>query len=148
MILQTILNDKYPFKSDYLQEDIINLLDTSFKFPKEYTYNVFEVTADYVARPDLISYDAYGDTMYTDIICKINGISNPFELDEGTLLIIPSLNSIMNFRVKPSAAQRETGVDDSSKPIAKQKNEKRKANEAVVGDRRFKIDPVAGIVIY
>ena len=74
MILQTILNDKGVFKSDYLQEDIINLLDTTFEFPSEYTYNIFEVTEDYVARPDLVSYDAYHDTIYSDIICKLNDI--------------------------------------------------------------------------
>lgn len=152
MILQTILNDKGVFKSDYLQEDIINLLDTTFEFPSEYTYNIFEVTEDYVARPDLVSYDAYDDTMYSDIICKLNGISNPFELDEGMLLIIPALEYIDKFRVNPSMAEMESvSVDkneESKAPIAKQKHEKRKANEAVVGDSRFKIDPVAGIVIY
>ena len=153
MILQTILNGKRKFQSDYLQEDIINLLDVTFEFPDSYTYNIFEVTEEYVARPDLISYDAYGDTMYSDIICKINGISNPFELNIGDLLIIPTLSDVHNFIVNPSLASKEFGAFDkekinNDKPIAKQKNQKRKANEAVVGDSRFKIDPVAGIVIY
>lgn len=155
MILQTLLNDKGQFKSDYLQDDIINLIDVTFEFPDDYTYTVFEVTDEYIARPDLISYDAYGDTMYSDIICKINGISNPFELNTGTLLIIPAYSDIYKFMVKPALAERETGAFDKvasggngDKPIAKQKNQKRKANEAVVGDSRFKIDPVAGIVIY
>lgn len=152
MILQTILNEKGVFKSDYLQDNILNLLDMSFKFPDEYTYNVFEVTEDYISRPDLISYDAYGDTMYSDIICKINGVSNPFELNAGMILIIPDINSIGNFIRTPSLSEKESGAFDKSdsfdKPIAKQKNQKRKANEAVVGDSRFKIDPVAGIVIY
>lgn len=153
MILQTILNEKGSFESDYLQDKIINLLDTSFQFPDSYTYNIFEVTEEYIARPDLISYDAYGDTMYSDIICKINGISNPFELNKGMILIIPDISSISDFRVTPSLSEKEFGAYDKTstedkKPIAKQKHEKRKANEAVVGDSRFKIDPVAGIVIY
>lgn len=152
MILQTILNDKGIFKSDYLQEDMINLLDTTFEFPMEYTYNIFEVTDEYVARPDLISYDAYGDTMYSDIICKLNGISNPFELNSGMLLVIPDINSIDKFIRIPAAAERESvscdKEENNKQPVAKQKNQKRKANEAVVGDKRFKIDPVAGIVIY
>ena len=90
--------------------------------------------------------------MYSDIICKINGVSNPFELNVGMILIIPDINSIGNFIRTPSLSEKESGAFDKSdsfdKPIAKQKNQKRKANEAVVGDSRFKIDPVAGIVIY
>jgi hypothetical protein len=34
------------------------------------------------------------------------------------------------------------------KPTTKTKKEKRKANEAIVGDTRFKIDKTRGIVIY
>lgn len=152
-MIQPILDNKGIFNSSYLNEDIVNLLDTTFEIPYSYNYSVFEVTEDYIARPDLISYDAYGDTMYTDVICKINGISNPFELNEGMILIIPSIEDITNFSVMPNSGEAEkSAVNNTSfydkKPTPKQKNQKRKANEAVIGDSRFKIDPVAGIVIY
>lgn len=155
-LLYNIIDNKGVFKSDYLSENILNLLDTTFIIPDSYNYNVFEVTEEYIARPDLISYDAYGDTMYTDIICKINGISNPFELNKDMLLIIPSIDSIDKFSVNPSLKEKEmysVGSSDYNKsnqdqPIAKQKNQKRKANEAVIGDRRFNVDPATGIVIY
>ena len=80
-LLHTSLMFKNNFSSEYLGEEMINLLDTTFVIPEYYNYNIFEVTEEYVARPDLISYDAYGDEMYTDVICKLNGISNPFELN-------------------------------------------------------------------
>ena len=35
-----------------------------------------------------------------------------------------------------------------NKPVAKQKNQKRKANEAIIGDTRFNIDKSRGIVVY
>jgi hypothetical protein len=39
-------------------------------------------------------------------------------------------------------------ITDTDKPIIKTKKSKRKANEAVLGDSRFKIDKQKGIVIY
>jgi hypothetical protein len=146
-LLHTSLMFKNNFSSEYLGEEMINLLDTTFVIPEYYNYNIFEVTEEYVARPDLISYDAYGDEMYTDVICKLNGISNPFELNKGTKLIIPSPEHIMNFITKPSATDIESD-EKLNRPIAKQKNEKRKPNEAIVGDKRFKIDRTSGVIIY
>lgn len=146
-LLHTSLMFKNNFNSEYLGEEMINLLDTTFVIPEYYNYNIFEVTEAYIARPDLISYDAYGDEMYADVICKLNGISNPFELNKGTKLIIPSPEHIMNFIVKPSTSDAEYD-ERLNKPIAKQKNEKRKPNEAIVGDKRFKIDRTTGVIIY
>jgi len=138
---------KSNINSEYLGEEMINLLDKTFVIPSYYNYNIFEVTEKYIARPDLISYDAYGDEMYADVICKLNGVSNPFELNKGMKLILPSPEHIMNFIVKPSSDDIESD-ERLNKPIAKQKNEKRKPNEAIVGDRRFKIDRTSGIIIY
>lgn len=149
MLSYTTLNFKSQLKSDYLGEDIYNLLDRTFVVPQTYVYNVFEVTQDYIARPDLISYDAYGDTMYADVICKLNGISNPFELNVGMKLILPAPDSIDDFTVRPNDTESilTNGlVGDGS--IIKQKNSKRKANEAIVGDSRFKIDKGSKIIIY
>lgn len=150
MLLYSTLNNKGKMQCDYLGERIFNLLDKTFVLPKSgFDFNIFEVSKEYIARPDLIALDAYGDTMFTDIICKINGISNPFELNEGTRLILPSPDYILDFAVKPSQLETE---DASKSPVpvikTKSKTEKRKANEAVVGDSRFKIDSATGIIIY
>lgn len=145
--LHTSLMFKTNINSEYLGEEMINLLDKTFVIPSYYNYNIFEVTEKYIARPDLISYDAYGDEMYADVICKLNGVSNPFELNKGMKLILPSPEHIMNFIVRPSSDDIEPD-ERLNKPIAKQKNEKRKPNEAIVGDKRFKIDRTSGIIIY
>ena len=146
-LLHTSLLFKSKYIGDYLNEEMINLLDTTFVIPAYYDYNVFEVTDEYIARPDLISHDAYGDSMYADVLCKLNGISNPFELNKGMKLILPSPEHIMNFITKPSSDEIESN-EELNIPIAKQKNEKRKPNEAIVGDSRFKIDRTNGIIIY
>lgn len=155
MLEYTTLNFKNTIKSDYLQEEIYNLLDLTFLIPSRYNYNIFTVTKDYIARPDLISYDAYGDETFADIICKVNGISNPFELNEGMKIIIPSPENILDFTRR---VQKYPGEDlynstndsavTSMQNNTKTKQSKRQANEAIVGDKRFKIDAAAGIIIY
>ena len=150
MIFHTVLNNKKEIFSDWLQETVYNLGDPTFQIPAEYQYEIIEVTEKYIARPDILSMDIYGDSIYSDLLCKLNGISNPFELNKGMLLIIPSPDEIMKFMKTPTLAECDTNMDDSiaNKPVAKARNEKRKANEAVVGDTRFKIDKTRGIVIY
>lgn len=154
MLLYTTINNKNTITSKYLNEDIINLLDSTFIIPADFSFNVFDVTNEYIARPDLISLDAYGDTTYADVICKLNGISNPFELNEGMKIILPTSDVIMDFVTKQS--QQETNNDDTdnttqtvSTPVAKNpSSNKRKANEAIIGDSRFKIDETNGVIIY
>jgi hypothetical protein len=51
---------------------------------------VFRVTSDMVMRPDLISLYQTGDSQYCGSLMKVNGISNPFSIDEGRLLFIIS----------------------------------------------------------
>lgn len=150
MIFHAVLNNKKEIFSDWLQETVYNLGDSTFQIPDEYQYEIIEVTERYIARPDILSLDVYGDSLYSDLICKLNGISNPFELNKGMLLIIPSPDSIMSFMKIPTISECDSNMDDSiaNKPVAKAKNEKRKANESIVGDTRFKIDRSRGVVIY
>ena len=146
MLQYSVLNNKKEIESDYLGETIYNMLDFTFEIPASYTYNVFDVTHEYIARPDLISYDAYGDTMFADIICKLNGISNRFELNVGMKLLIPSPECIMDFTTQPAENWDENS--QSSYQPTKTKQSPRQANEAIVGDTRFKIDTVSGVIIY
>lgn len=147
-LFHTVLNNKKEIDSYWLGERILNLNDPSFQIPKRYDYEILQVTERYIARPDILSYDIYGDSIYSDLICKLNGISNPFELNKDMVLVIPSPDCIMDFMHTPTANECDDFNNANNVPIAKQKNEKRKANEAIVGDARFKIDKTKGIVIY
>lgn len=141
---------KKTINSEYLGAEIYNMLDYTFKIPENYSYNIFEVTENYIARPDLLSYDAYGDSTFADVICKLNGISNPFELNVGMKVIIPTPEDITDFLVSPSIKDTDAnwGPLSGNQSIAKNKNSKRQANEAIIGDSRFKIDKASGIIIY
>ena len=152
MNISTTLTNKTTFFDDYLNANIYNLLDKTFIIPPTFEYKIFVVEDQYIMRPDLISLDAYGDAMYADVICKLNGV-NPFEINVNMELVLPTPECIMDFVIQPDAEQLETGNDAlsnilSNVPVAKTRAQKRRANEAVVGDRRFNIDPVNGIVIY
>jgi hypothetical protein len=56
-------------------------------------YNVYRVPKEYAMRPDLISKSVYNNSMYAEIILKYNGISNPFSINEGDIILIPDLDS-------------------------------------------------------
>jgi hypothetical protein len=87
--------DKKPF---FLKKDgktVRDLTQSMFDFKaNNYTsFNLFKVPTDYVMRPDLISQAVYNNTLYAEYILKYNGISNPFSIDEGEVILIPNLES-------------------------------------------------------
>lgn len=53
-----------------------------------------EVTEDEICRIDLISLEYYNDADFVDYILKFNGISNPFAIDTGDVLLIPNNISV------------------------------------------------------
>lgn len=66
-----------------------------------------QITQEYEMRPDLISFWAYGVDSYADVILKANGISNPFSIREGDIILIPDLEMFMNFYQKPKPSKKE-----------------------------------------
>ena len=110
------------------------------------------VINDYVARPDLISLAVYGTDQYADILCKINGISNPFELNEGMILLIPNLSTITFFYKNRSASATfesdSTPISSTKKNFQKTKAERRSPAEQTVGSKNFVVDLSNKMIIY
>ena len=110
------------------------------------------VIDDYVARPDLISLAVYGTDQYADILCKINGISNPFELNEGMILLIPNLSTITFFYKNRSASATfesdSTPISSTKKNFQKTKAERRRPSEQTVGSKNFVVDLSNKMIIY
>lgn len=107
----------------------------------------------YVARPDLISLAVYGTDEYADIICKVNDISNPFELNENDILLLPSLEyceTCVNTNSKSSELTNiENKTDDTLKNIYRKKlTEKRSPNEQTTGNTNYIIDKSSGLIFY
>ena len=150
MISYPVMSNKVYSTEGFSGENHYDLLYQTFRIPKDFKYNVYVVTDEYVARPDLLSLHVYGTVNYADVLCKLNGISNPFELNDGMYIVAPDANDIPLFYTidhsKEDAIQ--SGVTLDAKKLQKKKNETRKANEQVVGDRNFRIDRNSKIVIY
>lgn len=154
MLDYKLLNHKSLIKKD--NEQYQDLLCKTFDETQIFMPTPLIVNKYYVARPDLISLALYGDDRYADILCKINGISNPFELNEDDIIIVPNveyLNECLNKSNDNSSdliedSKKETiqKIDKNNKQ--KNKNESRSPNEQVIGDSNFVIDKSLGIVFY
>lgn len=147
MLINQLLEGKSIIKSKHLNEDIYNLCDKTFVIPDAFEYDVVEVTRDYVARMDLISLKMYGTNQLSDLLCKVNGISNPFEVNEGDFIIVPSWDFISNFYYQEDVEESDSS-NTNNKPKPKTRKEKRRANEAVIGDKRYRVDSARKVIIY
>jgi hypothetical protein len=68
------------------------------------SYTVYKVPKEYEMRPDLISGAVYNNSQYTELILKYNGISNPFTIKEGDIILIPNLDSMKVIVAKASGS--------------------------------------------
>ena len=133
-----------------------DLLYKTVDLEKNYSGGFLEVNEYYIARPDLISLACYGTDKYGDIICKVNGISNPFELNKGMILFIPTYESINNILdIKINSSIKTQKLEDANEIAVilregnqKAKNEKRTPANQIVGDKNFIIDKSLGLVFY
>lgn len=122
-----------------------------------YGSRVIIVKKEYVARPDLISLAMYGTDEYADIICKVNGLQNPFELNEDMQLFIPQRERIRNFIKKNNVNASEMidpndfntdNISHSDRGNKKLLNEKRSPAEATVNDFNYILNKDLGVVFY
>ncbi len=73
-------------------EEYLDLTAPSFEYQADFGIKALHyVTSDQAGRIDLVSEAYFGNGKYIDAICILNGISNPFSVSEGDVLIIPNL---------------------------------------------------------
>ena len=179
MLDYTILSQKPTITvvKDNVSNTYKDLLTQTFTGVNVEGGKVVLVEEDYIARPDLISLAVYGDDRYADFICKINGISNPFELNVGMVLYIPDMGLVQKaitgtkftsdvldeFRTSAARVKNLTGtvsfggstsfnnketIERKKKNLQKYKNERRTPGEQTVTDNNYIIDKTLGLVIY
>ena len=150
------------------KKDSTNLLETTFVWPGEdFSANIIQVTSEFIGRPDLLSKEVYGSEEYAGIICKVNGISNPIELNKDMLIALPAPDILDKFVVQESLDEvywsepenqengknGSTGNSNTNKkyqlPTPKTSTDKnRRPNEALATDKRFNIDKISKRVVY
>lgn len=74
------------------------------------------VNEDEICRIDLISLQHYRDVEYVDYILKFNGISNPFSIEVGDVLLIPENQNTVT-RIIPF---KSVNIDDDKLTIRDQ----------------------------
>lgn len=154
MLNYSILEKKSKIKKDNIE--FIDLLGDSYVY-NESMIKGFPLVINkyYVARPDLVSLALYGDDKYADIICKLNGISNPFELNENDIIFVPNIDFMLQC-TKDANSKNDLIKDDETSYLEiqdtnnfqKVKNESRSPNEQVTGDSNYIIDKSLGIIFY
>jgi hypothetical protein len=108
--------------------------------------DVFVVTDYHAGRIDLISLNVYGTAELSDQILKYNGISNPFSVGEGDVLIIPPADILLigwkkpGIDVKEANLVRDKFIETKRLPVQDQKRLeylKRKASEKSNGAKEI-----------
>lgn len=145
----------YKSKINKNNDTYIDLMSDSFNMSSvAFDGQVIIVNKYYVARPDLVSLAIYGTDDYADIICKINGISNPFELNENDILFLPDIEFIRNCCKQSSSKSEIVETEDEiltpkkTHNFQKKKNERRSSNEQLEGEQNYVIDKSLGLVFY
>lgn len=137
------------------KEDHVDLLAKTWRTDYEMNLvNPIIVNEYYVARPDLISLAVYGTDEYADLICKWNGISNPFELNEDMIISLPPVEYLqLGTKTRETTACELISKDSTiQKPKSlnqRKKSDARSASQSTIGDKpAFVIDKTLGLVIY
>ncbi|CAB4175546.1 hypothetical protein UFOVP1247_211 [uncultured Caudovirales phage] len=101
-------------------ESIVDLISSTFNFGESSASAGITVVSEYeTMRPDLLSEKIYSNQDEWCTILKFNGISNPFSLDAGEILLAPPFKSISKLIVPP-------------KDVAEKGTEPAKKNESAV----------------
>lgn len=109
MLLSKLLRSKKLFTKEN-GETVVDLISSTFSFKAagKSAGGFTRVGEDEAMRPDLTSNRIYADHKYWDILLKYNGISNPFSMLPGELLISPMLNKLDRL-LKPPTKVVEKG---------------------------------------
>ena len=153
MLTNYLIQKKNTIKSDVLGEEILNLSEKTYDVENTaITTSWITIDEAFVARPDLLSFNLYGTDAYGDLICKMNGVSNPFEMNDNRVYRVIPVNEvpllITDYEYGDELIDSGESVTPYGMLAPKEKKEKRAANEEVVGDERFEINYGNRVVIY
>jgi hypothetical protein len=98
----------FDFKPILLDENGDEYFDLSapvFDYNSDTAKALVFVNQEYDGRADLIALDQFGDEGYLDSIMKVNNLYNPFAVEEGQFLLIPSVTAGSPYYTKPAQVQ-------------------------------------------
>lgn len=99
---------------------------------------LFVVTEYYEMRPDVIAAIKLGDHSAMGSLLKINSISNPFSMQKGTVLAIPTQQTIEDsFNTKKELIQSSNSNTNTNPNQAFRNNQEQKKFQVSEGRKKF-----------
>lgn len=85
------------------------------------------VREDQQMRPDIIAFKVYGDQSYVGSLMKINSISNPFAVQEGDVIVAPTVKAVeASFTTKGSTLKVSESNNNNPNTKFRQAQEQKK----------------------
>lgn len=114
MLLSKLLLSKKTFTTS-VGEIVTDLISATFRFGEStFSAGPVAVNSEEAMRPDLLANRIYSDQINWESLLKYNGISNPFSLDEGEILLAPPFKSL-NSMIGPPKEVAEKGKEPAKK---------------------------------
>ena len=96
-------------------ETIIDLISSTFRFGENQSSpGPAIVSSEEAMRPDLIAERIYSNQDHWASVLKYNGISNPFSLDPGEILLVPAYKAVQTMIGAPKEVF-EKGTEPAKK---------------------------------
>ena len=95
MLSLATINNKRTITLDGVQ--LIDLTESIFNTTIQVTIlRSVVVTPEFEGRPSYLSKVVLGDSNLLDLLCAINGISNPLMIQAGMIILVPDVTSLQN----------------------------------------------------
>jgi hypothetical protein len=141
MLISKILRSKRSY-TNQSGERVVDLASTSFKYDeKGASLGPVFVGETEVMRPDLLSQKVYSVDDLWDAILKYNGVSNPFSIDLGEIMLVPAISLIRKMIVAPTIVP-EKGTEPAKKNEEKLLNPKSSKDKRRLDSIRTKVPEV------
>jgi hypothetical protein len=99
---------------------------------------LFVVTQYYEMRPDLVAAIKLGDHSRMGSLLKMNGISNPFAIQRGTIMAIPTQQTVDDsFNTKKEKIQADNSNTNTNPNQAFRDNQEQKKFKVSEGRKKF-----------
>jgi len=103
------------FFTNAFGESVVDLVSSTFNFGEAAGPAGPTVVSEFEnMRPDLVSDRVLGSQEYWEALLKFNGISNPFSVEQGEIMLVPAISEISKLIVPPKSVL-EKGTEPAKK---------------------------------
>ena len=110
LLLDTLRNKpEYKVNGEYIKDLTVRSVEFG---PNMAVQSTGIVSEDLAMRMDLVAKVYFKDSNKMDMLLKFNGISNPFSVDEGDIILVPDLEDMKKAFAPKTAKDKDTNKED------------------------------------